>query len=232
MKRLLLIVLLFSSAIAAGQNCSSDPSGKGSRCPAPFAVIPSPSDSPTSTWTITPADSQHPCPFGATSAAWVICGQNGAITVDFGDGKGYQTMKGGTGDKGDKGDKGDAATILIGYTSTLAPGSDATVSNKGDSHNAIFDFGIPAGQSGRDGITPQVSVGTTRTIDPGSQATVSNSGQPPNVILNFGIPQGQPGQPGKDGKNGLLCTKTNTCTITCQTVNLRTGARGCTITQP
>lgn len=54
-------------------------------------------------------------------------------------------LQGPKGDKGDKGDTGNAATISVGTTSTLAPGSSATVNNSGSSSAAIFDFGIPQG---------------------------------------------------------------------------------------
>lgn len=53
--------------------------------------------------------------------------------------------------KGDKGDTGDPATATVGTTTTLAPGSSATVVNSGTIYNAIFDFGIPQGLKGDTG---------------------------------------------------------------------------------
>ena len=53
--------------------------------------------------------------------------------------------------KGAKGDPGQAATITVGTTTTLAPGSDATVSNSGTTSAAVFNFGIPKGADGVDG---------------------------------------------------------------------------------
>jgi hypothetical protein len=44
-----------------------------------------------------------------------------------------------------------AATATAGVTTTLAPGSPATVTNSGTTQNAIFDFGIPEGQQGAQG---------------------------------------------------------------------------------
>lgn len=44
-----------------------------------------------------------------------------------------------------------AATVTAGVTTTLAPGSPATVTNSGTTQNAIFDFGIPEGQQGIQG---------------------------------------------------------------------------------
>ena len=58
-----------------------------------------------------------------------------------------------------KGDKGDAATIKVGTTTTLPPGSEASVSNSGDEHNAVFNFALPHGDKGETGatFTPEVS---------------------------------------------------------------------------
>lgn len=47
-----------------------------------------------------------------------------------------------------KGAKGDAATITVGTVTTLPAGSDATVTNSGTSHAAVFNFGIPKGADG------------------------------------------------------------------------------------
>jgi hypothetical protein len=44
-----------------------------------------------------------------------------------------------------KGDTGDAATVAVGTTTTLVPGSTATVANVGTIYAAILNFGIPAG---------------------------------------------------------------------------------------
>ncbi len=55
------------------------------------------------------------------------------------------------GGRGEKGDQGDAATIEVGTTTTLAPGSPATVTNVGSSSAAEFNFGIPEGERGETG---------------------------------------------------------------------------------
>lgn len=54
---------------------------------------------------------------------------------------------------GTPGAQGDAATIAVGTTTTLAPGSSATVTNVGTSSAAVFNFGIPQGQTGATGAT-------------------------------------------------------------------------------
>lgn len=71
------------------------------------------------------------------------------------------------------GSDGTAATVAAGTTTTLPAGSSATVTNSGTSSAAVFDFGIPkgdtgaAGQDGADGFSPIATVskvGDTATI--------------------------------------------------------------------
>lgn len=56
-----------------------------------------------------------------------------------------------TGATGPTGPTGAAATIAVGTTTTLTPGSSATVTNVGTSGAAIFNFGIPQGTTGAAG---------------------------------------------------------------------------------
>ena len=55
------------------------------------------------------------------------------------------------GPPGPRGLQGQSATIAVGTTTTLAPGSSATVTNSGTSLAAVFDFGIPQGVTGPQG---------------------------------------------------------------------------------
>ena len=64
---------------------------------------------------------------------------------------GPQGPKGDPGDPGDPGADGKAATIQVGTTTTLPPGNDAKVTNRGSLLNAIFDFEIPTGADGSGG---------------------------------------------------------------------------------
>ena len=48
-----------------------------------------------------------------------------------------------------KGTQGEAATVEVGTTTTLAAGSEATVSNSGTSNAAVLNFGIPKGEDGQ-----------------------------------------------------------------------------------
>ena len=90
----------------------------------------------------------------------------------------------------DKGDKGDAATITAGTATVLPEGTAPTVTNSGDSHDAVFNFGIPKGDKG-DAAT--VTVGSVTTLASGEQARVTNSGTAYAAILNFALPQGPHG---------------------------------------
>lgn len=136
--------------------------------------------------------------------------------VDYFDGKdgqdGYTPVKGRDyfdGADGRDGADGKAATVRIGTVTTLAPGSEATVSNAGTSTDAVLNFGIPrgadgeggggSGESGADGFSPiakvtQTSTGATITItdkDGTTTATVSN---------------GKDGAAGAAGKDGASVT--------------------------
>lgn len=50
-----------------------------------------------------------------------------------------------------RGNDGISPTITVNSTTTLAPGTPATVANIGTTQNAIFTFGIPQGEKGDDG---------------------------------------------------------------------------------
>ena len=56
------------------------------------------------------------------------------------------------------GPQGLSATVEVGSTTTLAPGSSATVVNSGTSSAAILDFGIPAGEQGQQGQQGQQGI--------------------------------------------------------------------------
>lgn len=62
---------------------------------------------------------------------------------------------------------GTAATIAIGTVTTLSPGASATVTNSGSTTAAVFDFGLPQGETGATGATgPQGPAGATGATGP------------------------------------------------------------------
>jgi hypothetical protein len=97
--------------------------------------------------------------------------------------QGVQGVQGVQGEQGIQGVPGDAATIAVGTTSTLAPGSSATVANSGTTSAAVFDFGIPEGVQGPPGldgtgapIFGQVAKMTSGTITIGAQGVYQSTG--------------------------------------------------------
>lgn len=71
----------------------------------------------------------------------------------------HQATGGGPpGPQGPPGPAGAAATIAVGNTVTLAPGTSATVTQRGTPAAAIFDFGIPQGQPGTPAEDPPAPV--------------------------------------------------------------------------
>jgi hypothetical protein len=112
---------------------------------------------------------------------------NGGVWVDLGSIKGSQ---------GDQGVPGEAATVTVGSTTTGNPGTDADVTNSGDSQNAVLNFTIPRGDTGSPGTAATITVGTTDTGAPGTNASVNNSGNSTAAVLNFVIPEGVKGEKG------------------------------------
>lgn len=96
----------------------------------------------------------------AGSAATVTnSGTTSAAVFDFNIPQGVQGPTGDTGAQGEQGPQGpqgaqgDAATLSLGTVSTGAPGTNASITNSGDSSDAIFNFTIPQGDTGPAGPT-------------------------------------------------------------------------------
>ena len=69
-------------------------------------------------------------------------------------------------------------TVSVGTTSTLSPGSNATVTNVGTDTDPILNFGIPQGQTGQpgdDGVSPEITV---TTIPGGHRVTITDADHP------------------------------------------------------
>ena len=135
------------------------------------------------------------------------------------------------GDKWDKGNTGNSATINVGATTTLDAWCSATVSNSGDCHDAIFNFGIPKWDkwdkwdTGNPWSAATISVGSTTTLDAGCSATVSNSWSSSAAVFNFGIPKGDKWETGCtwatwNGIASVTCSKEwKVTTITIEETN-------------
>jgi hypothetical protein len=88
---------------------------------------------------------------------------------------------------------------VVGTTTTLPPGSFATVVIDNGVSPPTISFGIPAGPAGPPNT---LSIGTTTTGAPGTPASATITGTAPNQTLNLVIPRGDPGIPGEQGADG------------------------------
>lgn len=78
--------------------------------------------------------------------------------------RGIQGEQGERGVQGAQGPAGNAATITIGNVTTSAPGTSATVTNRGTSSAAVLDFVLPKGKDGADGgVTVDDTLSATST---------------------------------------------------------------------
>lgn len=144
-------------------------------------------------------------PGGAASV--MNSGTTHAAIFDFG------IPTGSGGPPGPPGTHGDAATVDAGSTTTLTPGTPATVTNAGSTSAAIFNFGIPQGISGPMGhsLTPKGSV-LTHSALPATGNTVGDVyvtldtqhswGWDGTTWVDMGSLAGPPGTSGGDGLPG------------------------------
>ena len=95
-----------------------------------------------------------------TSATVENTGTSNAAVLKFTIPKGEKGDKGDTGPQGEQGETGAtgetgpagaAATINVGTTTTGEPGTQASVTNSGNTTNAVFNFTIPKGEKGDKG---------------------------------------------------------------------------------
>jgi len=92
-----------------------------------------------------------------------------------------------------EGPRGERSTIEVGVVTTGAAGTDASVVNRGDEHDAVFDFTIPQGQRGS---AATIRIGNTEMVGTDEPAEVTNSGTTTDAVLNFKIPRGPTGETG------------------------------------
>lgn len=107
------------------------------------------------------------------------------------------------------GPAGDAATISIGSTTTLAPGSAATVSNSGTAQNVILNFGIPEGSKWYYGAgVPSAGLGLDGDLYVRTVGTYPFYIKISGVWVSQGPLQGPTGPTGPTGANGTDATRT------------------------
>lgn len=115
---------------------------------------------------------------------------------------------------------GGTVTVQVASTSTGEAGTDAKVTNSGDSQNVKLNFVIPRGnpgEKGNTGATPNLTIGTVQTLEPDRNATASITGTAENPLLNLGIPKGEKGDPGESQEEIKEWTLLKDITLTEQT---------------
>ena len=163
---------------------------------------------------------------------------NNVYTLNFvipkGD-KGDTGAAGAKGQDGAKGADGITPTLRVGTVTTLAAGSNATVTMSENNNVYTLNFGIPKGNKGDTGasggsgettvINPTITIGT---VTNGDTASASITGDSPNYTLNLVLPKGAKGDKGDKGDTGAKGTDGVTPTFTVGTV--LTGTAGSTAT--
>ena len=151
-----------------------------------------------------------------TNASVTMTDNNNVYTLNFVIPKGD---KGDTGAKGDAGAKGqDGAkgadgitpTLKVGTVTTLAAGSNATVTMSKNNNEYTLNFGIPKGNKGDTGasggsgettvVNPTITIGT---VTNGDTASATITGDSPNYTLNLVLPKGDKGAKGDKGDAGV-----------------------------
>lgn len=88
------------------------------------------------------------------------------------------------GTNGTNGEDGAAATIAVGTTTTGDPGTEASVTNSGDSNAAVFDFVIPKGEKGDTGAPGAGNIDTVQGVLP---IVVDSTTDSRNPVVSFDI---------------------------------------------
>ena len=144
-----------------------------------------------------------------TNASVTMTDSNNVYTLNFvipkGD-KGDTGAKGDTGVKGQDGAKGAdgiTPTLRVGTVTTLAAGSNATVTMSENNNVYTLNFGIPKGNKGDTGasggsgettvVNPTITIGT---VTNGDTASATITGDSPNYTLNLVLPKGAKGDKG------------------------------------
>lgn len=175
MKRLALLAVWLALPLAAWSQCTTSPSG-GSQCVSPLTLVTLAGKSPTTAIQFIPATTVNQCPPGQaiTLGRYFLCGQNKALTVDFGDGNGYVNLQGKQGPQGNPGSQGAQGPAgATGATGASGPQGNTGAAGAPGSQGLQGSTG-PAGAPGAQG--PQGAPGPAGPS--GNQGVQGVSGAP------------------------------------------------------
>ena len=132
-----------------------------------------------------------------TNANVTMTDSNNVYTLNFVIPRGEKGDTGAAGTKGQDGAKGAdgiTPTLKVGTVTTLAAGSNATVTMSENNNEYTLNFGIPKGNKGDTGASG--SSGEATIVNP------TITGDSPNYTLNLVLPKGAKGDKGDAGTNG------------------------------
>ena len=138
-----------------------------------------------------------------TNASVTMTDNNNVYTLNFVIPKGDKGDTGAKGVDGVKGADGITPTLKVGTVTTLAAGSNATVTMSENNNVYTLNFGIPKGNKGDTGasggsgettvVNPTITIGT---VTNGDTASATITGDSPNYTLNLVLPKGAKGDKG------------------------------------
>ena len=144
-----------------------------------------------------------------TNANVTMTDNNNVYTLNFVIPKGAKGDAGAKGQDGAKGADGITPTLKVGTVTTLAAGSNATVTMSKNNNEYTLNFGIPKGNKGDTGasgssgeatvVNPTITIGT---VTNGDTASATITGDSPNYTLNLVLPKGAKGDKGDAGAKG------------------------------
>ena len=145
-----------------------------------------------------------------TNANVTMTDNNNVYTLNFVIPRGDKGDAGAKGEAGVKGADGITPTLKVGTVTTLAAGSNATVTMSKNNNEYTLNFGIPKGNKGDTGasgsggettvVNPTITIGT---VTNGDTASASITGDSPNYTLNLVLPKGAKGDKGDTGAAGI-----------------------------
>ena len=144
-----------------------------------------------------------------TNANVTMTDNNNVYTLNFVIPRGDKGEAGVKGQDGAKGADGITPTLKVGTVTTLAAGSNATVTMSKNNNEYTLNFGIPKGNKGDTGasgsggettvVNPTITIGT---VTNGDTASATITGDSPNYTLNLVLPKGAKGDKGDTGAAG------------------------------